>query len=115
MESHKVGFFEQLVGLNESDRPVAVSDFCGARICEHIHSESFCNFGDRPAYLAVSDDTDGLALKLGQRGLPEAEVRAAAPFAAVDRFAVQRNAVGVFENERKHELSHRRGAVARHV
>ena len=115
MESHKFRLFEQLINLNESDRPVAVSDFCGARIGEHIHAESFCNFGDRLAYLAVADDADGFALELGQRGLPETEVRAVAPFAAVDRFAVQRNAVGVFKNEREHELSHRRGAVARHV
>jgi len=43
---------------------------------------------DRLAYLAVADDAYGLALELGQRGLPEAEVRAAAPFAAVDRFAL---------------------------
>lgn len=44
VESHKVRFFEQLINLNESDRPVAVSDFCGARIGEHIHAESPCDF-----------------------------------------------------------------------
>lgn len=44
VESHKVRLFKQLVGLNESDRPVAVSDFCGARIGEHIHAESPCDF-----------------------------------------------------------------------